>query len=140
MLFVYLLTLGQEIPKALGLQENSNAPGDWIKENKIHVYANAVCIDVENVSLSNYAASGSMRPVLDSNSNGIRVVPRDESELKVGDIVSYEKDKDLIVHRIIEIGSDKKGKWFITKGDNNAGSDGKIRFSDIKYVTIGMLY
>lgn len=29
----------------------------------------------------------------------------------------------------------------ITKGDNNANDDGiKLRFEDIKYVTIGVLY
>jgi hypothetical protein len=139
MLLIYLLSFGQEIPKALGLQGNSNAPGDWIGEKEIHMYTNAVCIDVENASLSNYAASGSMKPVLDYSSNGIRVVPT-ENELKVGDIVSYERGGELIVHRITQIGQDSQGTWFITKGDNNSASDGKIRFSQIKYVTIGVLY
>ena len=139
MLLIYGLAYGKELPRALGLQENPSAPGDWIQENKIYVYSNAVCIDVENASLSNYAASGSMMPVLDSGSNGIRIVPK-EGELKIGDIVSYEKDGELIVHRIVEIGQDSEGTWFVTKGDNNSANDGKIRFSDIRYVTIGVLY
>lgn len=140
MLLVYGLTIGKEIPKALGLQQETSAPGDWIQEKQVHVYENAIVIDIENASLSNYAATGSMRPVLDSDSNGIRIIPKSENQLKTGDIVTYEQGNDLIVHRIVEIGEDSEGRYFITKGDNNSADDGKIRFSQIRYVTIGVLY
>lgn len=140
MLLVYGLTLGQELPRALGLQQETSAPGDWIQENKIHVYENAVCVDVEDASLSNYAPSGSMKPVLDSDSNGIRIIPKSDEQIKVGDIVTYESGNDLIVHRIVETGEDSAGRYFITKGDNNSADDGKIRFSQIRYITIGVLY
>ncbi len=140
MLFVYLVTFGQEIPKALRLQENSNAPRDWITKDKIHVYENAVCIDVDDASLSSYAPSGSMKPTLDADSNGIRIIPESDEQVKIGDIVTFEKEDDLIVHRVVEKGNDEDGTWFITRGDNNSADDEKIRFSDIRYVTIGVLY
>ncbi len=46
----------------------------------------------------------------------------------------------LIIHRVVEIGEDEQGTYFITKGDNNFFSDGKVRFGQIKYVTIGVIY
>lgn len=139
MLLLYWQT-GSEIPRALGLQQSVSAPGDWIKESAIHVYENAICIDVENASMSSYAATGSMRPTLDSGSNGIRIVPKSASEINVGDIVSFEDQGSLVVHRVVEKGTDSQGDYFVTKGDNNSVNDGKIRFSQIKYVTIGVIF
>ena len=139
-LLVTLAYNGAELP--LSSSENStsaSAPGDWIKESQIQVSANKIVIDVSGASLSRYAATGSMKPVLDSYSNGIRIVPSEE-QIKVGDIVTYERNGELIVHRVIEIGNDSLGRYFIVKGDNNSVEDGKIRFSDIRYVTIGVLY
>ncbi len=139
-LFIYGMYFGKEIPSAFGMQSEAESPGDWINEKQIHVYENAIVIDVEDASLSSYALTGSMKPVFDENSNGIRIKPENPEEIKLGDIISYEKDNELIVHRVIEKGEDSEGTYFITKGDNNNVDDGKIRFSQIKYVTIGVLY
>lgn len=117
-----------------------NSPGDWIKESQISIYENAVVLNIEGASLSRYAATGSMRPALDIGSNGIRIVPENPAQIKVGDIITFEKNGELIVHRVIEKGVDEEGAYFITKGDNNNVTDGKIRFEDIKYVTIAILY
>ncbi len=138
-----LLTFsGTEIPSRLGLGFSSNleAPGDWIKESQVHVDKNAIVIDVDDASLSRYAPTGSMKPVLDEDSTGIRIKPENEEQINIGDIVTFEQDGQLIVHRVIEIGQDKEGTYFITKGDNNNVTDGKIRFEDIRYVTIGILW
>ena len=81
-----------------------------------------------------------MKPTLDEHSNGIRIVPKSENEIHIGDIITFEEDGDLIVHRVIDIGEDSNGKYFITKGDNNPVADGKIRFKDIKYITIGVIW
>lgn len=124
----------------LSLISGAGAPRDWIKESQIHVYENAVVIDVENAGLSKYAPTGSMEPILDENSNGIRIVPENPSQIEVGDIVTFEQNNELIVHRVIEKGEDEQGAYFITKGDNNNVTDGKIRFKDIRYVTIGILW
>lgn len=135
---------GAEIPLDLGVvsaDSNSiNAPGNWIQEKNIHVYDNAVVIDINDATLSRYADTGSMFPLLDENSNGIRIVPESSEQIEIGDIVTFEQGSDLIVHRVIEKGEDSEGIYFITKGDNNEVSDGKIRFEQIKFVTIGVLW
>ena len=69
---------------SLGLNsKNAEAPGDWIKENQIHIYDNAVIIDVEDASIGKYAPTGSMLPVLDKESNGIRIVPENPEQYKI---------------------------------------------------------
>jgi len=91
----------------------------YIEEKDIQVYKDKIVINVKNPSLSNYAPTGSMRPVIDVYANGIRIVPTSENEIQIGDIVSFEQDNQLIVHRVIEKGLDEQGIYFVTKGDNN---------------------
>lgn len=136
-----LLSLSKaEMPLGISFNSETEAPGDWIKESQIHVYENAIVIDIDEASLSRYAPTGSMLPVLDEKSNGIRIVPKSEEQIKIGDIITFEQDGYSIIHRVVEIGKDEQGTYFITKGDNNNITDGKIRFEDIKYVTIGILW
>jgi len=116
------------------------APGNWISEEDIHIYENAIVIDIEDASLSRYAPTGSMKPLLDKDSNGIRVVPENPDQVVVGDIITFEDQGDLIVHRVIEKGTDQEGTYFITKGDNNNITDGKVRFENIRYVTIAIIW
>jgi len=131
-----------------GFSVNENdsleAPGNWIKKEQITLIGDKIVIDLAGlggVSLSNYAATGSMKPVLDVFSNGIRVVPDNEDEIGVGDIVTYRDNGQLIVHRVIEKARDEQGVYFVTQGDSNNVSDGvKLRFNDIEYVTIGVLW
>ncbi len=118
----------------------ASAPSDSIKENQIEIYQDKVILRIRNVSLGSYASTGSMRPLFDAAANGLRIVPKSENEINVGDIITFENDAVLIVHRVIEKGQDEQGTYFVTKGDNNFAADGKIRFSDIKYKTIGILY
>jgi len=137
MLLVFAET---EMPLGINFSSETEAPGDWVKERQIQIYENAVVIDIEGASLSRYAPTGSMIPVLDKDSNGIRIVPESEEDIDIGDIVTFEKDNQLIVHRVVEKGTDKEGTYFITKGDNNPVTDGKVRFKDIRYVTIGIIW
>tara|TARA_Y100000310_G_scaffold270603_1_gene284570 strand:+ start:7323 stop:7820 length:498 start_codon:yes stop_codon:yes gene_type:complete len=140
----YFFVYGLENPfsNSFGLAGvNSNlAPSDFIKEKDIQIHDNEIIINVKDASLSRYASTGSMIPVLDEGSNGIRVVPSSENEVNEGDIITFKQDNLLIVHRVVEKGEDSNGTYFITKGDNNSLSDEKIRFKDIKYITIGVLY
>jgi signal peptidase I len=132
---------GTEIPLAFALNDTEiKAPSNWINEKDINIYDNAVVINIKGASLSKYAPTGSMLPLLDENSNGIRIVPKSEQDIKIGDIITYERNEELIVHRIIKKGTDEKGTWFITKGDNNEAADEKIRYEDIRYKTIGILW
>jgi len=138
LLFSFFQT-GIEKPLGISFYETiTNAPGDWIKIGQIQVTGDSISINVPNASISSYAPTGSMKPVLDEDSNGIRIKPSSPEQIELGDIVTFGEEN--IVHRVIEKGVDEEGYWFITKGDNNQISDEQIRFEDIKYVTIGVLY
>ncbi|MBW6442711.1 hypothetical protein K0A97_02935 [Patescibacteria group bacterium] len=116
------------------------SPTDFIKNENIFVYPDKIIIYIKNASISSYADTGSMEPFLNQDSNGIRVKPLSEKDIKIGDIISFRKLGKIIVHRVINKGLDEQGIYFITKGDNSPIEDGKIRFEDIEYVTIGILY
>lgn len=141
-LLSYYIVNGLENPFSNNFSfiDKNNAPEDFVKENQIQIYDDKVVINVKGASLSRYAATGSMKPILDENSNGIRIVPKSEDEINIGDIVTYQSGDSLIVHRVVEKGADSEGIYFIPKGDNNTVSDGKIRFKDIKYVTIAIIW
>jgi len=129
-----------EKPSLLGTEKDSISPPDYLGEDNIFVYPDRVVLRITGASISNYGSTGSMKPVLDSDSNGIRIKPNSESQIKVGSIVTFKRGNELIVHRVIDKGEDNEGIYFITKGDNNEFSDGKIRFSEIEYITVGILY
>ncbi len=59
-------------------------------------------------------------------------------EAKKNDIISYEKEKEIITHRIIEVNDE----GYITKGDNNNTDDGLIKKEQVigKVVYIGKGY
>ncbi len=138
------LIYGSEIPFSFNnfsfSKGNDSAPFDFVKENQIQIYDDKIIIDVNGASISRYAPTGSMLPVLDEGSNGIRIIPKSEEDIHVGDIITFEQDNMLIVHRVISIGTDEQGTYFITKGDNSPINDGKVRFKDIKYITIGVIW
>jgi signal peptidase I len=119
---------------------SQDAPSNWINQDDIQVYQDYIVIKIKGASISQYAPTGSMLPTLNENTNGIRVIPHSPSQIQIGDIITFEKDSDLIIHRVIDKGTDEQGIYFITKGDSNNTTDGKIRFEEIKYVTIGLLY
>jgi len=143
-LFVGLFFVsGVEFPllKNLSVSYNVNvSPSDYINEDNIKIYEDKIVIFVEDASLSRYASTGSMRPLLDSGSNGIRIKPKNENDINIGDIITFRDKGVLVVHRVINKGIDEYGVYFITKGDNNIISDGKTRFIDIEYKTIGVIY
>ena len=124
--------------------DNGSAPFDFVDESQIKIYDDKIVINIDGASLSRYAPTGSMKPLLDENSNGIRIVPESEEDIHIGDIITFEQNisgQDYsIVHRVINTGTDSDGTYFITKGDNNTIKDGKIRFKDIRYKTIGILW
>ena len=120
--------------------DSLQAPFDFIDESQIKIYDDKIVINVDGASMSKYAPTGSMKPLLDEGSNGLRITPKSEDEIYIGDIISFKQDNLLIVHRVIDKGADEQGIYFITKGDNNSISDGKVRFKDIKYKTIGVIW
>ena len=115
-------------------------PSNHVDEENIIIMNDRIILKIPNVTLSNYKDTGSMGPFLNGDANGIRIVPSSEEDVDVGDIVSYRVGDFLVVHRVVEKGNDDDGVYFIVQGDTNLISDGKIRFSDIEYVTVGIIW
>ena len=126
-----------------GTAQDVLSPADHVKEDQIHVYQNKVVLDVEDASWASFTDTKSMDPLLDSDSNGIEIKPASYLDIKVGDIISYASPyvTGLVIHRVIEIGTDNNGWYAIVKGDNNPSADpGKVRFSQVNGVLIGVIY
>jgi len=119
------------------------SPKDRIKDDQIRVYNQRVIIDISRVKWRYYNDSNSMDPLIDIGTNTIEIKPRKPDEIKIGDIISFNvEDNDYAtVHRVIEIGKDDKGIYYITKGDNLKSNDNiKIRFKQIEGVIVGIFY
>jgi len=123
--------------------EERESPADRIKEEDINVFSNSVRIDIRNAKWRKYIDSNSMDPLIDKGTTTIEITPKSADEIKVGDIVAYDVDgyDYAFVHRVVEIGNDNEGIYFITKGDNFYKEDpNKLRFSDIEGIVVGILY
>jgi hypothetical protein len=110
-------------------------PSDSVPEKHILIYEDRVVLLIEGVTMSNYDSTGSMAPTLGPGVNGLRIVPSSPEEIHVGDIISFRYNGELIVHRVVEI----EGEWFITKGDNSDKFE-RVRFEDIEYKTVALVY
>jgi len=119
------------------------SPYDHIKIEQIHIQKDKIIIDIEDARGAEFTDTDSMDPTFDIGANAIQIKPDDSEDLHVGDIVSYRSQfsDGLIVHRIVKIKEDKKGKYFIFKGDNNLFRDpGRIRFAQINKIIVGVIY
>jgi signal peptidase len=52
-------------------------------------------------------------------------------ELKVGDILAFQKNSIVVTHRIVEIWKQDDRYYFTTKGDNNNTNDNFITKKDV---------
>ncbi|MDD4878755.1 MAG: signal peptidase I [Candidatus Nanoarchaeia archaeon] len=119
------------------------APSDTLSEANILVYDSKVIITLDGARWASYTNTKSMLPVLDEGSHGIEIVPKSIEDIHIGDIVAYETkyNRIPIVHRVIAIKKDSLGTYFVLKGDNNQKADGeKVRFSQIKYKLVAVIY
>jgi len=118
------------------------SPADHIKEDQIRVENDKVIITIQNAKIARFANTNSMDPLLDEDSNAIQIVPKSPKDIYLGDIISYNSiSGDIIIHRVVDINEDEEGKYYITKGDNNPRPDDElIRFWQIRYLTIGVIY
>jgi hypothetical protein len=143
MLSVVLVVGSVSVIKEYPLSGSSDKPmpSDRISYDGIHAAKDSVSIDIENPVIVAVANTGSMLPTFNENSNLIEIVPKSEKEIHVGDIVSYQRGSDIIVHRIIEIGNDDNGWYAVFKGDNNPAQDpDKVRFEQIRRLVVGIVY
>ncbi|MFH1682326.1 MAG: S26 family signal peptidase [Candidatus Woesearchaeota archaeon] len=141
-LLLSIFTLGEkQIPASLFVSPEISSPGDWVKEEQIKVYPNQVILNIEGASWTTFTDTNSMDPFLDAESNAIEVMPKAPEEIEVGDIISYQTDYGVIIHRVVERGIDKEGIYYLVKGDNNSSVDpGKVRFEQVKGVLVAIIY
>ncbi|OGM02210.1 hypothetical protein A3K72_00900, partial [Candidatus Woesearchaeota archaeon RBG_13_36_6] len=119
------------------------SPCDRVKEEQILVFRDHIIINLEDAEWATFTDTNSMDPVIDQGANAIEYVPKNESEICVGDIVSYESKyaDGVLIHRVVETGNDSQGWYAVMKGDNNPYKDpGKIRFDQIKRVVVAIIY
>lgn len=138
--FLIFLIKPSLIGNVIYLGSEEKGFSDFITEEDIIIRQNQVIININNSNLTRYSSSGSMEPILNEKANSIVIVPKSPDDLNLGDIITYSKEGELIVHRIIKKGIDNEGVYFITKGDNNAFEDEKVRFSQIKSVIVAIVY
>ena len=122
------------------------SPADHIREEDIVVLRSGVRLNIQDVEWTRFTDTNSMDPLIDVGANGLHVVPASPADLSVGDVISYTptivgyEDK-IIIHRIIKVGEDEQGWYAVAQGDNLPEPDpGKVRFSQVKRVLIGVIY
>ncbi|MFH0831602.1 MAG: hypothetical protein V1886_01930 [archaeon] len=123
-----------------GIDNITSAPYDRINESSIRISSSQIILSIENAIIGRFANTSSMVPVINENSTGIEIAPSHPEQVHKGDIITFEQGSVLVVHRVIETGEDSRGWYAITKGDNSASPDGKIRFEQISSILIGILY
>jgi hypothetical protein len=116
------------------------SPADRVELGDIAVSDSGVTVTIPGAVLYAIADTNSMDPAIDKESTVLAIRPASESELIAGDIVIYRSGPTLIIHRLVETGTDSAGWYAIPKGDSNASDDGKVRFSQIEAVVIGIFY
>ena len=119
------------------------SPNDHIKQDQIKATSDTIIINVKEAYVAGFVDSNSMDPILDASSNGIEVIPNNPEQLNIGDIIAYEASwtSGIVIHRIIFTGYDEQGWYAITKGDNNSIEDPeRVRFTQVKYLLIGIIY
>lgn len=137
--------INTESPLSNGLfvPKDVKSPSDHISRSQIHVYNDKIVLDIANARWAEFTNTNSMDPILDIEANSIEITPKTSREVNVGDIIAYQPDNfnGLVVHRVIEIGTDSEGWYSVAKGDNLSKADpDKIRFSQIKGVLVGIVY
>lgn len=123
--------------------EEKQSPADRLQDSDINVFANSVRVDIKNAKSRKFVDSNSMDPLIDEGTTTIEIKPKNEEDIKVGDIIAYNVEGYgyAFVHRVIEIGNDETGAYFIAKGDNFWKDDPyKVRFKDIEGIVVGILY
>lgn len=143
---IYIQSLiGSLYPVVIGfivydfLLKNKNNKHIDVKEyNILKVLSSSILIIVLCISIyfttgffkyqSIAIASGSMEPELHVGDIVIVNKKIEPSSIKVGEILVYEHNSKIIVHRIVDIEKVEKEFYFYTKGDANEAKDNYITF------------
>jgi len=143
--------------KLFGVNELPS-PSDIVPRNMIVIEEGRVIVNLHaiNISLKQpprvwippIPDTGSMDAVFDAGHNNILIAGQSKVDhqkiidfIKEGDIAVYMHPSLYAIHRVVKIGQDNEGRYFIFKGDNNVPNDPyKVRDSMIRYLSIGTIY
>lgn len=134
---------GFAVASANGISDSSLTPADRVAEEEIRASSDAVLIRLPNATIGAINETNSMGGLLGNGSSAIMIKPKSAEDLHQGDIVAYHSDEaaGLVAHRIARIGEDEQGWFAITKGDSSKTKDpGKVRFEQVRYIVVGVLY
>lgn len=122
-------------------REEQNSPGDRISASDLAILSDKAVIEKENLHWAEIKDTHSMEPVLNAGSISLELPPVAPCDIKVGDIISFEQEDKVIIHRVVLIGEDTEGWFAATKGDNNPEPDPyKVRFEQVQGIVVGILY
>lgn len=80
-------------------------------------------VSVRATGLATYIVTGgSMEPAIQKGSL-VLVQPVAPSQVKLGDVITFQQFDQTTTHRVIEVGRTMSGPTFVTKGDANAVAD-----------------
>jgi hypothetical protein len=95
-----------------------------IMESQLRMYEGKICVDLEGeVLIASFTPTGSMLPTLSSRNLAIQMKPENESDVRVGDIVAYQREDYIVVHRVVDITENGNITYYQVKGDNNREYD-----------------
>ncbi len=128
-------------PARILQSEELPSPKNWISEQDIQVFDDKVIIAVSSPSWAKFTDTNSMDPFFDEDAHAIEVMPPSPLSITLGDIISFRRGEHLIVHRVVALGTDEEGMYYLTKGDNNPVEDKeKVRFEQVTGVVVAVIY
>lgn len=131
----------KQIPFSFFSSPALSSPHDWIKEKQIKVYSDKVVLELSDASWASFTDTHSMEPFINADSNALEIKPQKPEQIGLGDVISYQTQYGIIIHRVVEKGVDEQGIYYIVKGDNNQFKDPmKVRFDDIVGVVVAVVY
>ncbi len=124
------------------------SPQDFIKRHQIFWNEDEGSVTIHGIKgrvrIPEIADTNSMDGLMDYGHNVLLVEEFDRNKLIVGDIVVFRPTMyrtNSIIHRISKIGEDEDGRWYFTRGDNNAIRDPyRLRNQHIGWLCIGIIY
>lgn len=121
------------------------SPRDIIPRADIIYDPSTETLTIKNIKpkvwLTTVADTNNMDPTVDAGHTCLLTTNFKPEDLKVGDVVIYWNGRQNILHRIIKISQDSKGRRYRLKGDNCFYTDPKVvRDSDIKYLLLAVIY
>ena len=134
------------------------SPSDIVPGSSITLRGNAVTLNLEKLNIPftkppkvwipHVVGTGSMDPVMDRGHHNLLIAGADAQNqkilvgfLKVGDVAVYQHAYLYVIHRIVKIEQDDKGRRFTFRGDNNLANDPHpVRDEHIQWLSIGTIY